>query len=233
MAEWCRGEVVAALGAEVSRLVRVLSGLSEEEVVRPTRCSPWDVAALAVHTVGALDRVGVMLGAEAPGRAVVGAAGYYRPDVRLSAEVDADRVRSAVEVAARRSDAGEMGRVCAGVWRGLEPRLAREPVDRVVLTRHGDAMLLTDFLVTRVVELVLHGVDLADALGREPWPDGAALGVVERLAFGGGDPGLPALDAVRAATGRALPGGPGWAALAGSGVRVLAFGRPDADGRGV
>jgi hypothetical protein len=32
---------------------------------------------------------------------------------------------------------------------------------------HGDAMLLSDFLATRVVELALNGFDVADTVGRE------------------------------------------------------------------
>ncbi|WP_344160902.1 maleylpyruvate isomerase N-terminal domain-containing protein [Nocardiopsis rhodophaea] len=232
MAEWRRADVMAALCAEAPRVAGVLLGLAEEEAVRPTRCAPWDVAALAVHMVGALHQVALMLDDVAPERALVEAAGYYTPDGQMSAQTDEERVASAVEAAARRSDAGEMGRVCEGVWRELEPRLAKEPSDRVVLTRHGDAMLLTDFLVTRVVELALHGLDLADALGRDAGMSPEALDVVARLLFGNGDPGLPAMAAVRAATGRVLPGGAGPEALAGSGVRVLALGRRDGAGGG-
>lgn len=35
--------------------------------------------------------------------------------------------------------------------------------------RRGDTMLLTDFLVTRVVEVGIHGLNLADALDRPAW----------------------------------------------------------------
>ncbi|MFI8504487.1 hypothetical protein ACIGFK_39190 [Streptomyces sp. NPDC085524] len=44
----------------------------------------------------------------------------------------------------------------------------KESERRVVRTRHGDAMLLADFMLTRVFEVAVHGSDLADALGREP-----------------------------------------------------------------
>jgi hypothetical protein len=37
----------------------------------------------------------------------------------------------------------------------------------VVLTRHGDRMLLTEFLRTRVLELAVHGLDLAAVDDRE------------------------------------------------------------------
>lgn len=181
-----RAVVVSALRAEVEVLEGVLLGLSEPEVVLPTRCAPWDVAALSVHTVGSLRQVTVALDGDAPGVSapLVSAAGYYVPEVRFSPAVNTARVEGAVERAARRADAAEPGRVLRGTWGALADRLAGEPETRRVVTRHGDPMLLTDYLVTRVVELVLHGVDLADALGREPWTAGAALDVVREVLFG-------------------------------------------------
>ncbi|WP_316042214.1 maleylpyruvate isomerase N-terminal domain-containing protein [Nocardiopsis sp. CNR-923] len=146
--------------------------MSESEAVVATRCAPWDAAALAVHTVGAIVRVNDMLAGPAPkgdGAVPVSAAGYYAPDARFSPEVNEERVRSAVEAAARRADAGEPGRVLRAGWAALRERLAVEEGGRQVVTRHGDPMSLTDFLVTRVVEAVLHGWDLADALGRGVW----------------------------------------------------------------
>nr|WP_239647226.1 maleylpyruvate isomerase family mycothiol-dependent enzyme [Nocardiopsis baichengensis] len=218
--------VTAALGAEARRLEEVLLGLTEREAVLPTRCAPWDVAALAAHTVGALVRVEAALDAQEPPRAEVSAAGYYAPDERFSPAVDADRIDSAVRAAAGRADAAEPGRRLRQAWAHLEPRLRDEPAGRVVRTRHGDAMALEDFLLTRVVELVLHGLDLADALGRPPWTSPQGAGAVERLLFGAG--GRPApmgrLEALRAATGRALQGGPGAGDLEGSGVRFPALG---------
>jgi hypothetical protein len=59
-------------------------------------------------------------------------------------------------------------------------RLCRaEPEGHVVRTRHSDPMLLSEFLLTRVVEVAVHGLDLADALsasrspGRKPWTSAA------------------------------------------------------------
>lgn len=215
-----QGEVVVALRAESVALEGVLSGLSESEAVLPSRCAPWDVAALSAHTVGALLRVGSMLeeAPPEPGVVLVSAAGYYAPDVRFSPEVNGERVRSAVVAAEGRGDAGEAGRVLRERWWPLLGRLAAEEGDRVVVTRHGDPMRLTDFLVTRVVEVLVHGLDVADALGREPWSTREGLGVASRLLFGGadmvavervlpgaGDGGAGTVAAVRAATGRGGP----------------------------
>lgn len=231
-----RGEVVAALADEVAALEEVLLGLSEADVVKQTRCVPWDVAALSVHTVGSLHQVSVALdgGPADPAAALVSAAGYYSPRVRLSPEVDRARVDGALERAERRSDAAEPGRVLGGIQAKLWPRLARVPKDRTLVTRHGDSMSVTEYLVTRVVESLLHGLDIADALGREPWAGDRALDLVGEVLFGGADPealerilpgarGANALDAVRVVTGRA-PARVGRVVLAGAGVRVLALG---------
>ena len=51
-----------------------------------------------------------------------------------------------------------------------------ERAGRIVQTRHGDAMLLTDFLTTRVVELAVHGLDVADVLEQQPWLTAPAAG---------------------------------------------------------
>ena len=59
-------------------------------------------------------------------------------------------------------------------------------------TRHGDAMLLSEFLITRVVEVAVHGLDVAEALGCEPWLTAEAGTVVRELLLGSGQ-----LDAVR------------------------------------
>ena len=52
---------------------------------------------------------------------------------------------------------------------------------RVVQTRHGDLMLLAEFLRTRVLELAVHGLDLAAALDRGPWMTAPAAAVTEDL----------------------------------------------------
>ena len=207
-------------------------------MVLPTRCAPWDVAALSVHTVGALNQALVALDGTSPDISdeLVSAAGYYVPEVRFSPEVNSARVDSAMERAARRADAAEPGRVLWESWGALAERLPGEPSDRTMVTRHGDPMFLTDYLVTRVVELALHGLDLADALGREPWTSPAALDLVCGVLFDGVDPAelerlLPgradtagtALAAVRAVTGRA-DSEVDRSALEAAGVRFLALG---------
>jgi hypothetical protein len=57
-------------------------------------------------------------------------------------------------------------------------------------------MLLTEFLRTRVLELAVHGLDLAVALGREPWMTRPAAQVTEELLLP-----APAAATLRARTG--------------------------------
>ena len=103
-----------------------------------------------------------------------------------------------------------------------------------MVTRHGDPMLLTDYLVTRVVEMLLHGLDLADALGREPWTSAEGLALVHEVLFGSADRevlervlpgafGAGSLYAVRVVTGRA-PERLEREVLEGAGVSSLALG---------
>lgn len=66
-------------------------------------------------------------------------------------------------------------------WQQTWSLVRATPPDQVVRTRHGDYMLLAEFLRTRVVELAVHGLDLAAGLGRDPWLTDPAAAVVEEL----------------------------------------------------
>jgi len=79
----------------------------------------------------------------------------------------------------------------------------------VVRTRHGDRMLLTEFLGTRVLELAVHGLDLAAGLGRPPWMTSAAACVVAEMLLPAGaisrlldESGWDQVTLVAKATGR-------------------------------
>lgn len=204
--------VLEALRAEAEALSQSLSGLDADGWERPTRCAPWDVAALFAHASGTVNRLPAMLAAEPPARAEVSAAGYYKPDHRFAADVNA------VRVGAAQTEAAEVGparllRDFDGIRNSVYAACAAEPATRVVTSRHGDPMLLTDFLVTRVAELGLHGLDLADALEVEPWFTKPAIEVVSELLLGADtagklqrahdELGWSAMDLIRKATGRA------------------------------
>jgi hypothetical protein len=77
--------------------------------------------------------------------------------------------------------AGELAADFARARREAWALVRAAPPGRVVRTRHGDLMLLTEFLRTRVVELAAHGLDLATALNRDPWLTAEAAAVIEDL----------------------------------------------------
>jgi uncharacterized protein (TIGR03083 family) len=193
--------ILDVLAAESAALV---AGLPPDRWSRPTRCDPWDVRELLAHVRIAVGRVTAMLAAPAPPAATVSAAGavsaadYYRPDARFSPATNADRVataRSAVggdELAAFAATVSEVVAACRA-----------EPPGRVVRTRHGDPMLLDDFLTTRVVEVAVHGFDLADGAGVPTWLTPAAAGALQDLLLGPGRRAPDPAHFLRAATGRA------------------------------
>ena len=203
--------------------------VTETDFDRPTRCAPWTARALLAHVGTATERVTAMLAEPAPPAADTDAAGYYRPDKRFSAETNRERVGSAADAAVRAGSGAALAARFAGTWCAAGAAVAAQPDDRVVRTRHGDAMLLTDFMLTRVVELAVHGLDLADAFDRPPWTHDSAIEVVTRLLLPG-DAG-PRVDALgwdrmtllRVATGRAADEA-GARSLREAGVTWLALG---------
>jgi len=193
-----------AFRAEAEALSAAMSAVRPDEWALPTRCAPWSIADLLGHVTVVIDWLPGMLAAAAPPRAETDAVGYYRPDARFSPASNAHRVDLARERAAhaRPTPAADF----EATWRAVDRLCAVEPDGRLVRTRHGDAIALADFLLTRVVELALHGLDLADALGRDSWltPEAAAA----LLALLGGTaaaeaPGWSPERLLRAASGRA------------------------------
>jgi uncharacterized protein (TIGR03083 family) len=159
-----------AFGAEARQLSRVLAGLDDAAFARPTACAPWTVAELVHYVRMTMGRLPGMLAAPEPaGPDLVPAAGYYRADRRFSAAANAARIQSAQRGAAALAGAAARARDFEVARRQAELALRDVPPGRVVATRHGDRMLLTEFLRTRVLELAVHGLDLAAALHREPW----------------------------------------------------------------
>jgi uncharacterized protein (TIGR03083 family) len=227
-----------AFRAESVALSGVIAGLHETDLRRPSPCPPWTVADLLCHIVIAAGRIEQAIDAASaagdPVTDLVTAAGYYRPDARFSAAVNADRIDVAVALAARLGTAGAIGAgLTAATRRSLE-LLETAAADQEVRTRHGDRMLLSQFTVTRVVELAVHGLDVAAGLHRAPWLTGQAAAVLEDLLM----PALsqPDIEGLRdrlgvdragliaALTGRARLSGAGTAALARRGLTVLALG---------
>jgi uncharacterized protein (TIGR03083 family) len=224
--------VLAALEAEAAALLTVVSGLTEADLARPSPCAPWTVGELLGHVLIGASRIGPALaGPQRSDAPLVSTAEYYRPDERFSAATNSDRIETARTLARRLPGPGaiaaELGRRC----RESAELLAAAPAGRTVITRHGDRMLLTGFARTRVVELAVHGLDLAQGLTRQPWLTSEAADVVEDLLLpaGGGGQLCRELACDRAGliarlTGRARLSPAEQQVLADAGIPGLAFG---------
>ena len=174
--------VMGAFDAESRRLSEVAAGVDEASFARPSPCPPWTAGELLYHVQMTMERLGVMLAApEPPGTRLVAAPGYYRADLRFSAGANADRIRTAQHGADALPDAAARARDFEATRKRIWSLLRAAPPERVVRTRHGDRMLLTEFLRTRVLELAVHGLDLAVALDREPWMTAPAAAVTEEI----------------------------------------------------
>jgi uncharacterized protein (TIGR03083 family) len=173
--------VIDAFRDEARSLATALAGEPEAAFARPSPCTPWTVGELLWHVSNAAARIpGLLAQPEPPAGELVPAVGYYRPGPRFSDEVNADRVQTAQRSADGRTGAD----LLAGferAWQATAAAVAAAPPGRRVLTRHGDVMLLTEFMRTRVLEVAVHGLDLAAGAGRPSWLTPAAAAVVEDL----------------------------------------------------
>ncbi|MEU6248980.1 maleylpyruvate isomerase N-terminal domain-containing protein [Glycomyces sp. NPDC047010] len=193
-----------ALTAETTRLAHALNHITDWHA--PTRCTPWDAAALTAHITGALARLDPMLDAPEPPRATVTAAGYYAPDHRFAPDTNTTRI----DTATRAAQAG--GPTLTTAFENTAARILHRCTSarpgRRVTTRHGDPMTLDDFLTTRVVETAVHGIDLADATAQPRWTTPEAQHHIAHLLLGHDHPtalaalGLDPLAFIAKATGR-------------------------------
>ena len=224
--------VSAALDAEATALLAVAFRLTDGDLAKASPCAPWTIGELACHLLIGTSRIRQSL-AE-PQRSdgpLVSTAEYYRRDERFSAATNADRIESARALARQLPGAGEIAAELDRRCRESAELLAGAPADRTVMTRHGDRMLLSDFARTRVVELAVHGLDLAQGLSRPPWLTREAADVLEDLLLppGRGSQLRRDLDCDRAGliarlTGRTSLSRAEQQVLHDAGIRDLAFG---------
>jgi uncharacterized protein (TIGR03083 family) len=214
-----------AFRVEANALSVAVKGISAAGWELPTRCAPWTVRQLVGHIRVTIAWLPGMLAGSAPEQAEVSAAEYYRPDDRFDATTNQTRIGLAQAYASEQVNGEALAEDFAATWQRVYELCRAERAERVVRTRHGDAMLLSQFLVTRVVEVAVHGLDVADALGREPWLTTPAADVVTALLGPGrSELGLDRPTFLRKATGRDPLDAAERALLDGLGVRWLTLG---------
>ncbi|MFJ9693083.1 sterol carrier family protein [Kitasatospora sp. NPDC101183] len=175
-------KVRAALAAQTEALRALVAGLGDEQLELPTRLGQWRVRELVAHLAVQVAWVPEHLDDPLEGRAPldltgwVAAVGGVAP--LLDEQTRAETARGFAGGAASVAEA--FGRAADALTALLERPEAADPERRFEI-RLG-SMALTDMLVTRLVETVVHADDLADALGLDAFPhDRQALAAVTRL----------------------------------------------------
>lgn len=202
-------KVTVALKAEGQALSDALQDVSADELARVSNCPPWTVAELIVHTassitMGALDDAAPMAVPREP-------ADYYRRAERATVEYHERNVKRTQE-AARRT----LGRTTAAACFGEALNQTLELItaanlNRVVEITGVGPMRLGDWLISRVIAVAAHGLDVAISLNRQPWTTTEAREVMAPVyvsLLGASPP--PELDwddyrFFEVSTGRALP----------------------------
>jgi uncharacterized protein (TIGR03083 family) len=170
-----------ALRTESRRISAVAAELSEEAFATPTRLPPWTIKDVLAHLLDVVDAVNVGL-AEFPPAVVDGdAVSYWR-----SYDPDEDAAETSAR-ATERAATYATGAALAEAWDALRQRTiqAITPKDgtRPIATG-GPVLTLDEFLKTRVLEVTIHGLDMAAALGRPPWATAPALAVTREIMVG-------------------------------------------------
>lgn len=218
-----------AFRAEAARLCDVLAGLPEADFDRPTNCPPWTVRDLVAHVRIAVARLTEVLARPAPAEVDTDAAGYFAAPKFVAAK-DRARVDQAHQEAVAVGTGPALVAYLDRTWRTADQAVAAAPPGRAVRTPHDDRMTLPDFLLTRVVELGVHGLDLASALQRDPWLTEPAAALIAELLAGPAVGEVPAalgwdrLTFIAKATGRMPVAEVERAEAARRGLRWLTFG---------
>lgn len=154
--------VRAAATAQFAMLAGRVAALDDGALELPTRLDGWRVAELVAHLARNWDAVRSGLDKPPPTQAEVGLVEYYDGAQAVAPAVRQRSIDDAVAIPRER-----LRRHFADVVAEVSGRIAGEPHDRLVLARLG-SLALGDFLVTRCVEGVVHGLDLAHAVSGSP-----------------------------------------------------------------
>jgi uncharacterized protein (TIGR03083 family) len=178
-----------ALSGESAAAEAVLQALPDAAFDRPTRCAAWDVRGLTGHMLRDVDRILDYVAVPAPSEADATGASYF---TRYDPVADApDVAKRSIDRAAAFATTGELVEAFGATWRRAVDLARAEGSDRLVQVAWGPTMRLDDYLDTRVLEMAVHGLDLADALNEPPWltpPGGAVVRDILTTLLGGAPP---------------------------------------------
>ncbi len=167
-----------ACSAQWQYVAATVAQLPDASFATATRLAGWRVAELVAHLAACADALRRRLAESASDATPVGKPELDVAHYLLAAPAAAPVVFER-EVAAAEATPGELRDRLAAAVRDQRAVLESTDPDYVVRTRFG-AMRFADFVVTRCVEGVVHGFDLAVAVDIELVPDPGALRITAR-----------------------------------------------------
>ncbi len=169
-------ELVSALAEELDSVAQVLKSLGADEWSKPTLLVPigpaphWTVLELAGHLGYAMNMIDTLLSKESAPPPALDRVSFYDQPKGLLAPL---AYRTATDVAADMTSAEMLDYCVSNFSDALAKARLAEPtfVGSTVI----GTIRIDEFIATRVVEAVVHGLDLAQALSRPVTPSTAAV----------------------------------------------------------
>jgi Mycothiol maleylpyruvate isomerase N-terminal domain len=182
--------LLATLQESYGNLTEVTAGLTDDELMRPTRCAGWVIADVLFHQLLDARRALITFASPAPTRQPpdVDEVTYWQAYSPRSAEPSAlgspgaARHAQYVRIAASAYPPGTL----VGEWRetSLAACRAAQACPYATVATQGHVLTTTDFISTLVVESAIHFLDLTSELVPPPAPEPDALAVVRRVLDG-------------------------------------------------
>lgn len=151
---------------------------SPEDFNRMTNCPPWNLGELVVHIAMSIHLGDDEVPAATPDSGVLSAADYYRRPERDTPDYRQSNVDRAKQVASGVVATTPAARWFGEVLQDTVLRLSRLDLGRLVEIPGCGPMKLADWVVTRVISVAAHGLDVALTLSVEPWTRWPSLGVI-------------------------------------------------------
>jgi uncharacterized protein (TIGR03083 family) len=164
---------IEAFDAECSALSRVLHVLTAEDLARPTNCPPWTLHELVVHIADSISvpELGMPRADEA--LPAGNAADYYRrPERNTNAYRDSNVERTRKRAATIPPET--TAALFRDAWHRTSGAVAVSDLGQRIEAA-GRSLTIGDYLLTRLMSVAAHGLDVAITIERAPWTTRTAL----------------------------------------------------------
>lgn len=194
-------EVHTAFADASGFLIRAIESVPDSDWLKPG-LGVWNVRELAVHASRAWLTT-LQYTAEPASLSLHRPVDYYLAVLNLPGDLHTRVAETSIEQAASVDDSVPV--YASALYREASAVVDNTPDDQVIASLAGGIRLI-DYLPSRVLEMVTHGIDIHDALGSEPEVPVSAMSVSLELLSQIAAERLPADQSaglVRALTGRA------------------------------